>query len=775
LVLLDILARISETKRTTRGVISMRIATGTVTTLCLFALLLPAGRVLSADQSLLTVQRIFDNHEFDARQGSHTVWLKDSTSYTVLEPSDKHAGYQDVVRYHVESGRRTVVVPAASLIPAGQFSPLRIESYAWSDDSSKLLIFNNSSRVWRQNTRGDYWVFDRDTRRLQKLGGDAPPSTIMFAAFSPDGGRVAYVGRNNLFVQNLDDLKITPLTTDGSETIVNGTSDWVNEEEFDLRNGFRWSPDGKCIAYWNFDTTGVDRFHLVNNTDTLYPKIKSFPYPKAGQTNSACRVGIVASTGGPTRWLKTDADLRNHYIPEMEWSPDSEFVVLQQLNRLQNTNQVLRGDVATGETKTIFTDRDDAWVDVVKHWRWIAKGKRLLWLSERDGWRHVYAVSNSGNKVSLLTPGPFDVIDIAGVDEQRQCLYVIASPQEPTRQYLYRVPLDGRGKLARVTPADPPGSHSYSLAPGCSWAIHTRSRFDCPPSVELVSLPQHKAIRSLTDNSGLATKLKQTKTCPTEFFRVDIGGGVQLDAWCIKPPDFNPAKRYPLLIHVYGEPAGQTVVDQWQGHLYVWHCMLAQQGYLVMSIENRGTAAPRGRQWRKCIYRQIGILASADQAAATRKILQERPYVDPKRIGIWGWSGGGSMSLNAIFRYPDLYRTAMAVASVSDERLYDTIYQERYMGLPADNKAGYEKGSPITFAHQLKGNLLLVHGTGDDNCHYQGCELLINELVKHNKQFSMMAYPNRSHGIYEGPNTQPHLFETLTRYLKENLPPGPAK
>ena len=263
------------------------------------------------------------------------------------------------------------------------------------------------------------------------------------------------------------------------------------------------------------------------------------------------------------------------------------------------------------------------------------------------------------------------------------------------------------------------------------------------------------------------------KPCATEFFRVNISNGPPLDAWCIKPPDFDPARRYPLLIHVYGEPAGSTVVDTWGGETYLWHCLLAQRGYVVISIDNRGTATPRGRDWRKSIYRQIGILASADQAAATREILRERPYLDPARVGIWGWSGGGSMSLNAIFRYPDLYQTAMAIAFVANQRFYDTIYQERYMGLPADNEAGFKNGSPITFAHQLKGNLLLVYGTGDDNCHYQNCEVLVNELIKQNKPFDQMPYPNRTHAIKEGDNTRRHLFETLTRYLAANLPVTP--
>jgi dipeptidyl-peptidase-4 len=454
----------------------------------------------------------------------------------------------------------------------------------------------------------------------------------------------------------------------------------------------------------------------------------------------------------------------------MQWSKDSKQVLFQHLNRLQNTNSVIQGDVRSGSLQTILIDRDDAWVDAFEDWRWIGNGQRFLWLSERDGWRHAYAIDRASQQITLLTPGAFDASRICGVDEQRGCVYFIASPENPTQRYLYRASLDGRGQVERVSPQDQPGSHSYDMSRDGRWAFHTYSRFGQPPVIDLVRLPEHKIMRVLADNLTLRTNLAALKTCPSEFFRIGITSGVQLDAWCIKPPDFDSGKKYPLFIHVYGEPAGSTVMDGWGGDNYLWHCMLAQQGYVVMSIDNRGTATPRGRDWRKSIYRQIGILASSDHAAATRQILSERPYLDPNRVGIWGWSGGGSMTLNAIFRSPDLYRTAMAIAFVSDEKLYDTIYQERYMGLPVDNADGFKNGSPITFANQLKGNLLLVYGTGDDNCHYQNCEVLINELIKQNKQFSLMSYPNRTHAIREGENTKRHLFETLTRYLKENLP-----
>lgn len=738
--------------------------------------ILPAPDVTPSESSLLTLERIFGpGKEFASEVWGPAYWLEDSSGYTLLEASEKFGdpaesdGIKDIVRYDAESGLREVLVPAEKLIPPGGSAPLKIEDYAWSDATGKVLLFTNGKRVWRHHTRGDYWVYDLATGSLRQLGGEAAPSTLMFATLSPDGDRVAYVCRNNLFVQSLDDLRIIRLTSDGSTAIINGTADWVYEEEFFLRNGLRWSPDGRSIAYWQFDTTGVREYQLVNNTDSLYPEITSYAYPKVGETNSACRVGVVDATGGETRWFSPNADPRNHYIPRMEWAEDSRHVLFQHLNRAQNTNQVVRGDPETGDTTVVFTDSDDAWVAVMDEWRWIENGRRFLWLSERDGWQHLYAVSGEERVHSLLTPGEFDVLRIAGVDEHLGLAYVIASPDDPTQRHLYSVPLDGTGEVRQVSPPDQQGTHSYNISKDGRWAFHTVSRFGAPPVIELVRLPDHRTIRMLAGNAALRAKLADLRPSSSEFFRIDIGDGVLLDAWCILPSDFDPARRYPLLFHVYGEPVDTTVVDRWGGDNHLWHRYLAQRGYVVMSVDNRGTCAPRGRAWRKSIHRQIGILAAADQAAATREILRTRPYIDPARIAIWGASGGGSMSLHAIFREPDLYRVAMAISFVSNQRYYDTIYQERYMGLPADNEAGYTAGSPITHAHRLKGSLLLVYGTGDDNCHYQNCETLINELIKHNKMFSLMAYPNRSHAINEGENTRLHLFGTLTRFLAENL------
>ena len=736
----------------------------------IFALAPAPASAQETDTGKLTLDRLF-SAEFRGDFFGPARWLDDGAAYTTLERSEDGQG-RDLVRYDTRSGERSILIRGSSLIPTGGTTPIPIQGYEWSPDGDNLLIYTNSQRVWRRNTRGDYWVYDTRTGDLRQLGGGAEPSTLMFAKFDPSGTRVAYRRGYDLYVENLASGELTRLTDDGSRTTINGTFDWVYEEEFDARDGFRWSPDGEMIAYWQLDATGIGEFLMINNTDSLYSYTIPVQYPKAGDMNSAARVGVVAASGGETRWFEVPGDLRDNYIPRMEWAGSSDAIVIQRMNRLQNTNTVMIGDVNTGAMVPIKTEQDRAWVNTVDDWEFYDRGLAFIWESESTGYRHVYRVTRDGGSTRPITFGGWDVIGIDLVDTENGWLWFRASPANATQRYLYRARLDGSNPAQRITPEGQPGTHGYNISPNGQFAFHTWSQFGTPPITELISLPDHQTIRTLVDNADLKATVESLDRGEYEFFTVNVNG-FELDGWMMKPLDLIPGRKYPILMYGYTGPAGTTATDSWGGFNYLWHLMLTQQGYIVATVDNRGTPSPKGRDFRKAIYRNYGTVASEDQAAAVRQILRERSYIDPERVGAWGWSGGGTYTLNQLFRYPELYSLGMAVAPVTHEKFYDTIYTERYMGLPDENEKGYDASAPITFASGLEGDLLIVHGTGDDNVHFQNTEVLINELIKHNKAFTMMAYPNRSHGIFEGQGTRRHLQELLTRFLMENMPPGP--
>jgi dipeptidyl-peptidase-4 len=750
-----------------------RITTFVAILLVPLALQTGAARAQQPDSTLLTLARVYASPEFVADGFGPSRWVDGGAGYTTLEPGAGGKG-EDLVRYDVARGTREVMVPAARLVPPGAADPIEVEDYAWSPDDRYLLVFTNSRPVWRQNNRGDYWLLDRTSGQLRRLGGpDAAASSLLFAKFSPDGTRIGYVRENNLYVERVADGTITRLTTDGSRTLINGTFDWVYEEELDLRDGWRWSPDGRTIAYWQLDASRVRNFLLIDNTDSLYSFTVPVQYPKAGEENSAARIGFVGADGGPTRWLELAGDPRNHYLARMDWAASSDEVIVQRLNRLQNTNEVLLGDRRTGQVRPIFTERDSAWVDVGDDPVWLKGGAGFTWLSERDGWRHLYVVSRDGKSARLVTPGAYDVLSVDGVDDRGGWVYYSASPDNPAQRYLFRARLDGQGRPERLSP-QVPGTHEYDLSPDYRYAIHTWSRLETPPVIDVIRLPGHQAVRTLVDNAALRAKVAALKSGGLQFFSVDLPGGVKAPAWMLRPPAFDSTRKYPLVFYVYGGPATQTVLDRWLGdphHLF--HLYLAQQGFVVASVDNRGTPAPLGRVWRKIVYGRLGVLETEEQAAAARA-LGRLPGVDSTRIGIWGWSNGGFVSLNALFRFPDVYHTAVAVSPVTHWALYDNIYTERYNGLPSQNRAGYDAGSPLTHVAGLRGNLLLVHGSGDDNVHYQNTEMLVNALVAANKPFRMMEYPNRTHAL-RGGNTRLHLFETIGRFFRESLAPAPAR
>lgn len=733
-----------------------------------FWLLIASGATLWAQQppGELTLEDIYQNGTYQTKGYRSIKWMDDGRSYTTLETNPQLQGV-DIILNDVASGNRSVLLAADQLIPEGEADPLYVADYTWSTDHSKLLIFTNTRQVWRLHTRGDYWVYDFPKKALTQLGKNVERATMMFAKFAPDADKVAFVSKSNIYVEDLESREVQQLTVDGGGHIINGTFDWVYEEELSCRDGFRWSPDGQYIAYWQSDTRGTGTFYMINNIDSVYSQPIPLPYPKVGTTNSAVKIGIIPAEGGTTRWFDIPGDPRNNYLTRMDFIPHSQEVMIQQLNRLQNTNTVWVGDIRNMGLTNILTDKDEAFLDIHDNIKWLDEQRSFTWTSEKDGWLHLYKVSRDGKKSDLITKGDFDVVRINCIDEESGYVYYIASPENYTQRYLYRSKLDGTGKAERISPADQQGQHSYIMSGNAKSAIHTFHNAVTPNRIALISLPEHREIKLLEDNAELKARYDKLKLNPKTFLKIDIGAAV-LDAWMIKPKDFDPDKKYPLLFYIYGEPAGSTVQDSWSGG-DLWHQYLAQQGYVVVSIDNRGTRTPRGQAWRKSIYRQIGILAAKDQAAAALKLLEEYPFLDRDRVGMWGWSGGGQMTLNCLFRYPEIYKTGIAVAFVSDQKLYDTIYQERYMGLPDDNEEGYFAGSPINHAHKLEGDLLIMHGTADDNVHYQSFEMLINQLIKHNKLFSMMAYPMRSHSIRERENTSLHLRRTMVKFWKENL------
>jgi dipeptidyl-peptidase-4 len=709
-----------------------------------------------------------------AQQGD-IKWSNDGTAYFSVEQNE-------IVQYTLPANDRKVLVSKQQLTPSGKSDPLELDLYAFSGDNTKLLIFTNSKQVWRINTRGDYWVLDLKDNSLKQLGKSRPESSLMFAKISPDGTKAAYVSEYNIYLEDIATQTITALTKDGNRKFINGTFDWVYEEEFACRDGFRWSPDSKLIAFWQLDAEGTRDYYMINNTDSVYSRIIPVEYPKVGESPSAARIGVIDIATAKTKWMDIEGDPRQHYLVRLEFIPGTNEFLVQQLNRKQNESKILRVDAASGKTKLIHSEKDPAWVEVMvpgentydidfKHpMHWLAGGKEFLWSSEKGGWRQLYKISTDGTKEVLVTPGSYDAISLKGYDEKSGLVYFIASPENATQKYLYRTKLDGKGKLERVSPVGFEGTHSYNISPNARFAQHRFSNHYTKPLAEMVSLPKHQALNEKENIAANLAAAQVEKT--TEFFKITTEEGVEMDGWMVKPVNFDPSKKYPVLFYVYTEPWGATVADAYgatRNRYYKGD--MRQDGYIYISLDNRGTPAPKGSAWRKSIYRKIGDINIRDQALGAKEILKWS-FVDPERIAVWGWSGGGSATLNLMFQYPEIYKTGISGAAVANQLTYDNIYQERYMGLPQENLEDFVNGSPLTHAKNLLGNLLYIHGTADDNVHYQNADMLINELIKHNKQFQVMPYPNRSHGISGGDAAYLHLSTLYTNYLKQYCPPG---
>ena len=698
-------------------------------------------------------------------QNRGLTWTADGVAYVKFTEGK-------IVRIDPKTDAETVIAKEEQLTPAGG-TPLKVQSFDYSPNKNNLLLFANTAKVWRYNTRGDYWVLNIAANKLTQLGKGLPAQSLMFAKFSPDSKYAAYVSGHNLFAEDVATGQIRKLTADGSRKFINGTFDWVYEEEFGCRDGFRWSPDSKQIAFWQVDATRIRDYYMLNTTDSIYSRVIPVEYPKVGEAPSPVRIGVVNLNGGFIRWMNIEGDPQQHYLPRMEWSGANELIV-QQLDRKQQESKLIYCNTTTGSSSTFWAENDETWVDMNTDnpvgWSWVNKGQDFLWISEKDGWRHIYKISRDGKTITLLTKGNYDIANVKAVDEANNYIYFSASPANATQLYLYRVRINNpKDEPELLSNANQQGTHEYMISPTAKIAKHTFSSYNTAPVNEWVTLPDN---RPMSSAKSIANNLKTDASINVEYLQVTTEDNIVLDAWINKPQNFDANKKYPVVFYVYGEPAATTIDDQYGNHNnFLYKGNMSADGYIQVAIDNRGTPALKGAAWRKAIYRKIGTINIRDMAMGAKKIL-EKNYIDKDRVAVWGWSGGGSSTLNLLFNYPDIFKTGIAIAAVGNQLFYDNIYQERYMGLPQENREDFINGSPISHVQGLKGNLLYIHGTGDDNVHYDNAEVLLNALVKYNKQFQFMAYPNRTHSISEGEGTFLHLSTLYTNFLRKNCEPG---
>lgn len=709
---------------------------------------------------LLFCQNLFSQTSINL---SRLNWLPKSHQFWVQEQGNLNI-------YNAENlGKKTTFLTAEQLKIAGFLG--NVENIVWNEKQDKILIFTNSKRVWRANTKGDYWHFDLKTGKGKPIGKDLPIASLMFAKISPDSKNIAYVSNHNIYLENISTGKITKITKDGTDRIINGTFDWVYEEELMCRDGFRWSPDSKNIAFWRVDARKTRNHLMINNTDSLYAFTVPVEYPKAGEKPSEVKIGVINIDTQKTIWQKIPGEADNNYLPRMEWAADNNLWIVQ-LNRLQNEVKLFKTNSKTGFANQIFNEKSNTWVDVFDTsasdydafpFKFIDRGNAMLWNSDTDGWMHIFKISTDGKSKELITKEPFDAYYQA-YNEATNTVYHLSSPTDATQRYLYETNLTTK-ITKKSTPGVFAGTNDYRFSTDGAFARHTNSNINRNPNARLIATTNHAKVFPYGDEIFSKPNLKYT----LEKFKVKTLDNIEMDGIMAKPLDFDPTKKYPVFFYSYGEPASSVANDEPNFNSLIEP--LIPKGYIGVKLDNRGTPVFKGRDWRKSIYKKIGVINSRDQAMAAKEILKWN-YIDNERVAIHGWSGGGAMTLNLMFRYPEIFTTGIAVAAISDQRFYDNIYTERYMGLPQDDTEAYNQASPITFAKNLKGNLLYVHGTGDDNVHYKNAEVLLNELIKQGKVVSVMPYPNRTHGISEGAGTRQHLAKTFIDYIEKNCPPG---
>ncbi|RDC65356.1 S9 family peptidase [Adhaeribacter pallidiroseus] len=721
---------------------------------CLFS-----GAVKAQQKQKITLEDIWQKNTFAAKTVSGVDWAQDGRYYTSMVANNQ-SNATDIIRYNVTTGQPVATVVAGQdLKIAGSDKPIDFEEYTFSADEQRILFSTETEPIYRHSSRSQYYVYDVKTKTLRLL---STKGKQMFATFSPDGSRVAFVRDNNLFYVDLASNQEKQITTNGERNkIINGGTDWVYEEEFSFAQAFFWSPDGAKIAFYTFDESQVKQYTL-QMWGPLYPQNYTFKYPKAGEANSVVSISVVdLNTNKTTRQdIGTETDI---YIPRIGWTETKDLLWIQRMNRLQNTLEILHADVNTGKTNVALRLTDKAYIEITDDLKYLKNGKQFVISSDKDGYNHLYLYDLQGKQLQQLTKGNWDVTDVVGINEKQGLVYYLAAEVSPMEKQLYSVNLKGSNKK-RLTEAK--GTHRISMNPDFTYYLDYQSTANTPTNVSLHAAPSGKLVKNLEENTQLQAKLKQFNLSPLQFISFNTTENVKLNAYVIKPSNFDAAKKYPVLLFVYGGPGSQQVLDSWNSGNYFWFQMLAQRGYIVACVDNRGTGG-RGAAFRKITYANLGHYETIDQIEGA-KYFGSLPYVDKSRIGIWGWSFGGYMSSLALTKGADYFKTAIAVAPVTNWRYYDNIYTERYLKRPQENAAGYDENSPVTHVDKLKGKYLLIHGTGDDNVHFQNAVAMEDALIKANKQFESFYYPNRNHGI-SGGNTRLHLYTMMTNFLLKNL------
>jgi len=728
-------------------------------------LLLPA--LSYGQKKAVTLEEIYGKNAgvFSARTVGGVNWMKSGGFFSTLEPGK-------VVKYNINTGSaEEILFDQNTSKVSGSGKLINISDYELSNDERKLLLTTEQEPIYRRSFKAEYYVFDRVSGTLSQLSDKGKQQ---YATFSPDGSKVAFVRDNNLFIKNLADEKEMAVTTDGKfNHIINGSTDWVYEEEFAFAKAFEWSPDGKKIAYYRFDETLVPEYNM-QLWGNLYPDDYRFKYPKAGEKNStiAIRVYDLDSKGHMNMDLGLEKDI---YIPRMQWTTNSNLLSITRMNRLQNQRDILHANASSGAASTVLTETSKAYVDAdfTDDLVYLQDGQHFIYSSEQSGFKHLYMYSMNGELVRQLTAGRWEVTNLDGIDEKNNIIYFTSTAVSPLERHFYRLDISLPKSKTKKYKAPQPvklsentGTNSVHLNQDLTYYIEYNSSATTPANVSLRTAPGGEVVRVLEDNKRLAEKVKEYDIVFPEFFQFETTFGDSLNGWMLKPSDFDPSRKYPVLMFVYGGPGSQTVVNSWGGRDFYWYQMLQKKGYIVVSIDNRGTGG-RGAAFRQVTYAQLGKLETEDQIEGA-KYLGNLPYIDKSRIGIWGWSYGGYMSSLCMTVGADYFKTGIAVAPVTTWRYYDTIYTERFLKRPQDNPSGYDDNSPITHAAKLKGNFLLIHGTADDNVHFQNAVDFTEALINTGRDFDSFYYPNKNHGI-GGMQTRLHLYKMMTRYLEENL------